>query len=75
MPLHGFELINEKGERIIPKASIRNDTVYLLIPPGEKIQEIDYAMQPFTRANLINEAGLPASTFTLQKHEKDNFFY
>jgi len=75
MPLRGFELINEKGERIVPEASVKNNKVLLLVPAGDKIKAINYAMQPFTRANLINGAGLPASTFTMQINKKGNFFY
>ncbi|GAC1312103.1 MAG: GDSL-type esterase/lipase family protein [Mucilaginibacter sp.] len=75
MPLRGFELINVKGQEITPKASIKNNKVLLLVPAGEKISAIHYAMEPFTRANLINGAGLPASTFTMQINNKGNFFY
>lgn len=64
-PLKGFELVNTMGERIAVKASVKNNTVLLNVPPGEKIKTIYYAMQPFTRANLVNSAGLPVSTFTL----------
>jgi sialate O-acetylesterase len=74
-PLTGFELVNDKGERITAAESIEKNKVFLHIPPGETIQAINYAMQPFTRANLVNEAGLPASTFTMKLHEKENLFY
>jgi len=73
--LVGFELINNKGESVLPVAAIRGSKVYLTIPQGENIKGINYAMQPFTRANLINEWGLPAPTFTMQLHEKENVFY
>jgi sialate O-acetylesterase len=74
-PLLGFELINDKGNHITPTAIIKNNKVVLLIPRGESIQTINYAMQPFTHANLVNEAGLPASTFTMKLHDKQNLFY
>jgi sialate O-acetylesterase len=64
-PLKGFELVNAKGERVAVKASVKKNIVLLKVPPGEKIKTIYYAMQPFTRANLVNSAGLPVSTFTL----------
>jgi len=63
--LRGFELLTAKGERIKVATSINQLKVYLKIPKGEEIKEVIYAWQPFTRANLINEAGLPASTFRL----------
>ncbi|SDF50960.1 sialate O-acetylesterase [Mucilaginibacter pineti] len=74
-PLIGFELINDKGQSIIAPATIKGNKVQLTVPAGENIKSINYAMQPFSRANLINEAGLPASTFTMQLHEKENVFY
>jgi sialate O-acetylesterase len=63
--LTGFELVNIKGERIAVKAAIKRNIIQLAIPPGEKIKEVYYAMQPFTRANMIDRAGLPVSTFTM----------
>ncbi len=74
MLLQGFELVNDKGDHLTPATSIIGNKVMLLIPAGENIQAIYYAMQPFTRANLINEAGLPASTFTMKLHH-NNLFY
>ncbi|WP_184542047.1 GDSL-type esterase/lipase family protein [Mucilaginibacter sp. FT3.2] len=74
-PLIGFELVNNKGQSILTAASIKGSKVYLTVPVGESIKAINYAMQPFSRANLINEAGLPAPTFTMQLHEKENVFY
>jgi sialate O-acetylesterase len=73
--LIGFELINNKGQSILTNAAIKGNKVFLSVPAGENIRGINYAMQPFTRANLINEAGLPAPTFTMQLHEKENVFY
>jgi len=68
-------MINNKGQSILTSATIKGNTVHLAVPAGESIKSINYAMQPFTRANLINEAGLPASSFTMQLHEKENMFY
>lgn len=66
LSLTGFELVTEKGIRLIPiKVRIVNKQVHLSIPKGQKIKKVLYAWQPFTRANLINEAGLPASTFSI----------
>jgi len=73
-PLCGFELVNDKGNQIKPGMSIKGNKIVLLIPTGETVQAINYAMQPFTRANLINEVGLPAPTFSIKIHH-NNLFY
>jgi sialate O-acetylesterase len=46
-------------------ARINKNKVLIKIPTGEKIKSILYAWKPFTRANLVNEAGLPGSTFSM----------
>jgi len=63
--LNGFELVNYKGQRFNAKATMHNSQVWLTIPKGEKIKQVLYAWKPFTRANLVNEAGLPTSTFSI----------
>lgn len=63
--LRGFEIEDFKGNHLPVKASILKNKVYLAIPAGLKISKVLYAWQPFTRANLVNEAGLPASTFSI----------
>ncbi|MGZ5254648.1 MAG: sialate O-acetylesterase [Flavitalea sp.] len=64
--LKGFELVNHKG--IIRDAIARIHKNKVLIPVGveENIVTIRYAWKPFTDANLVNEEGLPASTFHLK---------
>ncbi|MBS1503747.1 MAG: sialate O-acetylesterase, partial [Bacteroidetes bacterium] len=69
--LKGFELVNEKGQRIIAEGVIRGNRVLLPIPPNEHIKSVWYAMQPFTRANLVNQLGLPASTFNIDLSDKE----
>ncbi len=64
--LTGFEVVNEKGEIFSPKATIKEDKVILGVNKNEKITKVLYAFKPFTRANLVNEAGLPASTFSME---------
>ena len=66
--LRGFELVTDKGFHLIAKATIKNNKVIIAIPPGKKVKKVLYAWQPFTRANLVNEAGLPASTFSTELH-------
>lgn len=68
--LRGFELLNDKGERISADGIIKNNRVILTMPAGENIKSVWYAMQPFTRANLVNQAGLPASSFTIDLPDK-----
>jgi len=72
--LTGFELIDDKGERIPADAAISKNNVWLKVPAGTAIKSIFYAMQPYTHANLVNMQGLPASTFILKQHS-DNKFY
>ena len=67
--LKGFELVNEKGERLPVSAAIKDNHVWLKIPQGEKIKTVFYGMQPYTHANLVNNSGLPASTFILPLHD------
>ncbi|MVN20442.1 GDSL-type esterase/lipase family protein [Mucilaginibacter arboris] len=64
-PVFGFEVVNDKGIHIPVNASIIKNTVHLVLPVGEKIKAVLYAWQPFTRANLVNEVSLPASTFSI----------
>ncbi len=72
--LQGFELINTKGERLATEAFVKGNKVQLTTPAGENIKQIFYAMQPFTRANLLNKSGLPVSTFILSLNStKDKF--
>ncbi|MCF2489181.1 sialate O-acetylesterase [Dyadobacter sp. CY347] len=64
-PLTGFELLTENGHRLFANAKISGNEVVISVPAGERIKAVLYAYQPFTRANLYNEAGLPASTFSI----------
>jgi len=70
-PLTGFQVMNEKGEIISPKAEIKNNKVLLYLDKNEKIIRVLYAFKPFTRADLENEAGLPASTFSIEINTAD----
>lgn len=62
----GFELVTEKGKYIKVLATAKNNQVFITIPEGENIKSVYYAWEPFTRANLVNEAGLPCSTFKIE---------
>ncbi|MEJ7826765.1 MAG: hypothetical protein WKF91_01165 [Segetibacter sp.] len=58
-------MLNEKGIHLKANAFIRKNNVLIAVPSGEKIKAVSYGWQPFTRANLVNEVGLPASTFAI----------
>ena len=73
MPLTGYEIVTDKGIRFNVSAIIKNNRVIIRCPANEQIAAAYYAMQPYTRGNLINKAGLPASTFCLYRH--GNLFY
>lgn len=64
--LRGFKIQNDMDYLHEVKATIHNDKVYIDVPNGEKVQQVMYAWDPFTRANLVNGAGLPASTFRIE---------
>lgn len=61
----GFELINQKGMRFDAKGRVSGTHVELAIPAKQHFKKILYAWQAFSDANLLNEANLPASTFSL----------
>ncbi len=65
-PLKGFEVLNDKGYFQPVNAIIKNDKVLLEIPWNETVEKIVYGWKPYTRANLVNGAGLPASTFMVK---------
>lgn len=68
-PLRGFQVFNSCGERIFAAARIHGNRVLLQLPKGVTADKLVYSWKPFSRANLVNQAGLPASTFlkTLKK--------
>lgn len=66
--LIGFELITEKGSHLKVPATIIKNKVQLIVPAGQKVKTVCYSWQPFSKANLENEAGLPASTFSMPIH-------
>lgn len=65
-PPRGFEILNGKGYFQPAKAVIRNNKVLLEIPRNEAVEKVVYGWKPYTRANLVNGAGLPASTFMMK---------
>ncbi|PST82056.1 sialate O-acetylesterase [Pedobacter yulinensis] len=64
--LAGFELLTDQGRHLVPVQTISGKRqVTLQVPPGQQVRAVQYAWQPYSRANLNNEAGLPASTFSI----------
>ncbi|KQM69279.1 sialate O-acetylesterase [Pedobacter sp. Leaf216] len=63
--LKGFEVEDDHGNHLKVKSAFFNNKVHLTVPKELKVIRVLYAWQPFTRANLINEAKLPASTFSI----------
>lgn len=61
--LIGFEIAETDGLYYPAKATIQGECIILYSPQVKTPRFIRYGWQPFTRANLINVEGLPASTF------------
>ena len=59
----GFEVAGEDGIFHPAEARVEDYFVLLTCPEVAEPVEVRYAWQPFTRANLVNSAGLPLSTF------------
>ncbi|MBQ7684283.1 MAG: sialate O-acetylesterase, partial [Bacteroidaceae bacterium] len=64
--LRTFELAEYEGEFHPARSEIVGDKIRLTSKEVKHPHFVRYAWQPFTRANLINAAGLPASTFTTE---------
>ena len=60
-----FELAGADGLFYPARADIRADGVWVSSREVPHPVAVRYGWQPFTRANLVNGAGLPASTFRL----------
>jgi sialate O-acetylesterase len=58
-----FEVAETPGIYHPAKAVVMDGKIKLTCKQVSKPRYVRYAWQPFTRANLINTAGLPASTF------------
>ncbi len=63
LPVRTFEIAGEDGLFYPATAVIENNEIKLWSEEVENPQVVRYGWQPFTRANLVNGAGLPASTF------------
>jgi sialate O-acetylesterase len=65
-PIRTFELAQQPGIYRPATATILSDGKLRITAEGITApQSVRYAWQPFTRANLVNSANLPTSTFTM----------
>lgn len=63
LPIRSFELSGSDGLFYPAQAVIENGNIKVWSEKVRKPTAVRYGWQPFTRANLVNNAGLPASTF------------
>lgn len=66
MTLRELEIAGPNGVFMPAKASIEGNEIVIQTQIKE-IQKIRYGWNPFSSGNLVNEAGLPASTFKIEK--------
>ena len=62
----GFEVAGPDGIFHTAEARVDGRFILLACPDVTEPAEVRYAWQPFTRANLINGFGMPASTFKIK---------
>ena len=63
-PLRTFEVAGEHGIYYpADKVIVKGNTIILKSKQVSRPTRARYGWQPFTRANLVNSDGLPASTF------------
>ena len=62
-PIRTFEVAEQEGLYYPAQAVIENGKVKVWNDQVTHPKLVRYGWQPFTRANLVNEAGMPASTF------------
>ena len=66
-PLRTFEVADEYGLYYpADKVEIKGNTIHLQSKYVKHPMRARYGWQPFTRANLVNEVKLPASTFEIR---------
>lgn len=68
--LRGLEIAGERGSFIAvdmeKDVTIKDNRIVI----GKKARRVRYAWKPYTDANLVNETGLPASTFEITVENK-----
>ena len=66
-PLRGLEVGGTVGAmNAVPSENIRFQGNTIVIEGFDKTHRVRYAWKPYTDANLVNETGLPASTFEIE---------
>ena len=66
LPLRELEIAGQDGIFESAKASLEGTEIVIQTQMKE-VQKIRYGWNPYSRGNLVNEAGLPASTFKIEK--------
>ncbi len=66
----GFEIAGPDGIFHEAEARVEGNSVLLTCPEVTEPAEVRYAWQPFTRANLVNGFGMPASTFKISVSQR-----
>lgn len=62
-PLRTFEIAETEGVYYPATAEVVGNQIRVVSKEVKNPRHVRYGWQPFTRANLVNGAGLPASTF------------
>ena len=62
-PIKTFEIADTEGIFYPAQAEVIGNRIKVYSEKVKSPRYVRYAWQPFTRANLVNSAGLPASTF------------
>ncbi|MGL5681979.1 MAG: GDSL-type esterase/lipase family protein [Marinifilaceae bacterium] len=65
-PLRGFEVADENGCFMPAQVEIEDNRIKVWNTQIKNPSRVRYAWQPYTRANLVNSEGLPASTFSTE---------
>lgn len=65
-PLRRFEIAGDDELFFPATAIVENNVVKVFSPKVKNPCRVRYGWQPYTTANLVNEAGLPASTFRME---------
>ena len=65
-PLRGLEVGSIGAMESVQDKDIRIEENRIIIEICGTVQRVRYAWKPYTDANLVNEAGLPASTFEIE---------
>ncbi|MGJ7029747.1 GDSL-type esterase/lipase family protein [Niabella hirudinis] len=59
----GFRILTDRGLFLPAAAIAQQDQISITLPAHQNVVAIAYGWEPFTRANLVNNDQLPASTF------------